>query len=98
MKDREEIPKPLAYSVMLLIVICLLIAIFSPVASAQVVKPLKMESGKEYHLRLQKVNSWETYQSNRIKAAKDRKKAKKEQSALSRREEKLRAKIRRIEG
>ena len=95
MKQRTEVNRKLALVTTIVMFICMLIISFQGQAQ---VKPRKMESGKEYHLRLQKQNSWETYQSNRLKSAKDSKKAKKEQSALARREEKLRAKIRRIEG
>lgn len=62
------------------------------------VVPKKMESGKEYHLRLQKENSWENYQNNRVKAAKATRKAKSQQLQARKQEDKIRAKIRRIEG
>jgi predicted Holliday junction resolvase-like endonuclease len=97
MKNRQEVPKPLALSIIALIVICLLIAIFAPVASAQSIKPKKGEMASAYHFRLQKQNSWETYQANRLKSAKAVKKAKGEQLKAVKLDERLRAKIRRIE-
>jgi hypothetical protein len=57
------------------------------------------KTSSEYHNALQKELSWENYNSpkNRIKRAKDKAKAIEEQKALQKQEEKLRAKIARIE-
>jgi hypothetical protein len=95
MKQRTEVNRKLALVTTIVMFICMLIISFQGQAQ---VKPKRMETSKAYHDRLQKANSWETYQSNRIKAAKAVRKAKNEQSALAKREERIRQRIRRIEG
>lgn len=97
MKNRQEVPKLLAYSVIALIVVCLLIAIFAPSASAQ-----KMQSGKEYHEKLQKSNSWENYQGNYRKAmlsnAKETRKQQQEKQRIEKDRAKFFARLERIKG
>jgi hypothetical protein len=102
MKNRQEVSKPLALSIIALIVICLLIAIFAPVASAQSIKPKKGEMASAYHFRLQKHNSWETYQatykSKMLLQAKELKKQKQEQSKQLKERQRLFARIERMKG
>lgn len=95
MKTHQEVPRPFALSVIALIIVCLLIVIFSPRANAQ---SLRKMTGKEYHDKLQKENSWENYLSNRLKKAKEYAKANKQQLAIARQEDKINRKIRRYYG
>ena len=95
MKTHQEVPQPFALSVIALIIVCLLIVIFSPRAEAQ---SLRKMTGKEYHDKLQKENSWENYRSNRLNKAKEYAKANKQQVAIARQEDKINRKIRRYYG
>lgn len=95
MKTHQEVPRPFALSIIALIIVCLLIVIFSPMAKAQ---SLRKMTGKEYHDKLQKENSWENYLSNRLKKAKEYAKANKQQLAIARQEDKINRKIRRYYG
>lgn len=97
MKIKQEVPRKFALTVIALMAIAILIILCQPRANAQV-RPRKMETGKMYHDRLQKQNSWENYQANRLKSAKARAKAKKQQEADRKKEVRLQARIRRIEG
>lgn len=93
MKTHQEVPRPFALSVIALIIVCLLIVIFSPRAEAQ---SLRKMTGKEYHDKLQKQNSWENYRCNRLKQAKAYAKANRKQSKEAIRNEKINSRIRRI--
>ena len=95
MKQHQEVPRPFALSVIALIIVCLLIVIFSPRADAQ---SLRKMTGKEYHDKLQKENSWENYRATRLKKAKEYAKANKQQLAIARQEDKINRKIRRYYG
>lgn len=59
MKQRQEVPKPLAIAILVIMFICMV----SISLQAQEVKSRRGESGKEYHQRLQKAHSWENYQN-----------------------------------
>lgn len=95
MKQHQEVPRPFALSVIALIIVCLLIVIFSPRSEAQ---SLRKMTGKEYHDKLQKENSWENYRATRLKKAKEYAKVNKQQVAIARQEDKINRKIRRYYG
>lgn len=83
------------------LVVTLLLFLFMAVVTcqqgfSQVLK--RNQTGKEYIVKLQKEMSWESYQDNRLKSAKARAKAKKQQEADRKKEVRLQARIRRIEG
>ena len=93
MKQRQEVPRPFALTIIAIMIVCLLIIIFSPRAQAQ---SLRKMTSKEYHDQLQKQNSWENYQCNRVKQAKAYPKANRKQSKEAIRNEKINSRIRRI--
>lgn len=93
MKQHQEVPRTFALTIIALIIVCLLITIFSQQANAQ---SLRKITSKEYHDKLQKQNSWENYQCNRIKQAKAFAKANRKQSKEAIRNEKINSRIRRI--
>ena len=95
MKQHQEVPRPLAITVIAIMIVCLLIIIFSPRAEAQSFRKM---TGKEYHDKLQKQNSWENYRSTRLKRAKAYAKANRDQVAHLRQEEKINKRIRRYYG
>ena len=92
MKQHQEVPRPFALSVIALIIVCLLIIIFTQKANAQLLRKM---TGKEYHDKLQKQNSWEEYQSNRLKKAKEYSKLNRHQSKEAIKNEKINSRIRR---
>ena len=91
MKQHQEVPRPFALTIIAIMIICLLIIIFSPRAEAQ---SLRKMTGKEYHDKLEKQNSWENYQCNRVKQAKAYAKANRQQSKEAIRNEKINSRIR----
>lgn len=93
MKQHQEVPKPFALTIIAIIIVCLLIIIFSPQANAQSFRKM---TGKEYHDKLQKQNSWENYRSTRLKKAKEYAKANRHQSKEAIRNEKINSSIRRF--
>ena len=93
MKQHQEVPKPFALTIIALIIVCLLITIFSQKANAQ---SLRKMTGKEYHDKLQKQNSWENYRSTRLKKAKEYAKINRQQSKEAIKNEKINSRIRRI--
>lgn len=95
MKQRQEVPRKLALTIIAIMIVCLLIVIFQPIANAQ---SLRKMTGKEYHDKLQKQNSWENYRETRLKKAKEYAKANRDQVAHARQEEKINKRIRRYYG
>ena len=95
MKQRQEVPRKLALTIITIMIVCLLIVIFQPIARGQ---SLRKMTGKEYHDKLQKENSWENYRANRLKNAKEYAKANKQQVAIARQEDRINRKIKRYYG
>jgi hypothetical protein len=93
LKDQENRIRLFALAVVATAMI--IIMVFQSKAHGQ---GLRNETGKEYHDKLQKSHSWENYQSNRLKSAKARAKAKRKHKGYIRSQERLHARIRRIEG
>lgn len=91
MKQRQEVPRKLALTIIAIMIVCLLIVIFQPIANAQSFRKI---TDREYHVKLQKQNSWENYQANRLKKAKAYAKANRQQSKEAIRNEKINSRIR----
>ena len=82
--------------------VTMLLIIFQPISANAQVKPKKMETGKEYHLRLQKQNSWQNYQATYKKAmlenAKEARKQRKAKEKAEKDRQRFFARIERIKG
>lgn len=91
MKTHQEVPRKLALTIIAIMIVCLLIVIFQPIARGQ---SLWKMTDREYHDKLQKQNSWQSYQANRLKKAKAYAKANRQQSKEAIRNEKINSRIR----
>lgn len=93
--------KKLKLFVLALIALFIIVALTSR-GNAQTITPEKYETGKEYHIRLQRQNSWENYQATYRKTmlanAKEASKQKKEQAKAIKQRQKFLARIERIKG
>ena len=100
MKQRQEVPRTFAVAVLVAMAICILLILLGGYQAHAQVKPKKMETSKDYHVRLQKQNSWATYQgtykAKMIDTAKSIRKQRKEQEQAEKERQKFLARIERI--
>lgn len=91
MKQKQEVPRNFALTVIAIMAVLMLIILFQIPAQAQV----KKSTSLEYHQKLQKENSWENYRKSRLKKAKKHAKENRKNQKEIRREEAINARINR---
>ena len=98
MKQRQEVPRPLAIGVIVAIAIMLLIIIFAPQVKAQTFG--KPSNGTKFSRSLQAQNSWGNYQASyrkeMIRDAKESRKASRNQRRLEIDRQRFLAKIEKV--
>jgi hypothetical protein len=96
MKMRKEVIRELALIGIVIMATMILVILFGPKAEAQ----SKKLTGKEYHIQLQKENSWENYQANYKKTmlsnAKDARKDKRKKEKANRKNDRFFARLEKI--